>query len=44
MSSNNLAAWAILAAAFIFSTLPTASAGGSTEEWFYDWDYDTEDD
>ena len=42
MSRNKLATWAVLVT-FIFSALPPAWAEGSTEEWFYSWDYDLED-
>ena len=42
MSRNKLATWAVLVA-FIISALPSAWAEGSSDEWFYSWDYDLED-
>ncbi|OIR12954.1 MAG: hypothetical protein BEU05_00020 [Marine Group III euryarchaeote CG-Bathy2] len=42
MYSNKLAAWAILAA-FLLSFIPTATAGGEYDEWFWSITGDTTD-
>jgi PKD repeat protein len=42
MFSNKMAAWAILAA-FLLSFVPTATAGGDYDEWFYWIEGDTTD-
>ncbi len=42
MFSNKVAAWAILVA-FLLSSVPTATAGGDYDEWFWDITGDTTD-
>jgi len=42
MFSNKVAAWAILAA-FLLSSVPTVTAGGEYDEWFWDITGDTTD-
>ena len=42
MFSNKVAAWAILAA-FLLSSVPTVTAGGDYDEWFWDITGDTTD-